>query len=205
MSLSIDVGRLARLLAGEVAAEPLRADLRAVSALLVEEGLSPHDEPEALPELRSRAHMTSIPYDWLHRLRRAAARWRNDPAWRWTPSVRAHEDPILGKEASRFRMHLVCHSDAEGFYVPVAFDDLPCSRAVRGGLLGSTPRLRAELLTVAPQLAIGLEAGRLPDAVAAAVNTEDIAAPLAAERRAWLALFEACELSLAHGSVIVFS
>lgn len=104
--------------------------------------------------------------------------------------------------------HLLCHSDAEGFYVPIDFEDVIVDnedRELPGGLLGSTQRLMAELVTVAPTLGIELKNGELSDAEAKRLNREaHKRASFWVEKIVWLSLFEAARISLKYKSVISF-
>ena len=214
MGLSIEVGYLAEALAeGDPEwIDGFEATLAAVNRVLSGERLPRHVEPRTAPALASRCSIAGFPYSTLHYLRRAYAHRVGDPAWMATP-VPSGVDPAADAEVEaqteQFESHLLCHSDCEGWYLPIDFpqvvfssedDDLP------GGMLGSTQRLRAELALVAPALGIALQAdGELSDAEAArldaAVGAEH---PLWREFLAWLALWEAARLSLASGCAIVF-
>jgi hypothetical protein len=214
MGLSIEVGYLAEALAeGDPEwIEGFEATLAAVNRVLAAERLPRHVEPRTAPTLASRCSITGFPYSTLHYLRRAYAHRVGDPAWTATAvpdGVDPADDPEVEAQTEQFDSHLLCHSDAEGWYLPIDFpqvvfasedDDIP------GGMLGSTQRLRAELAVVAPALGIALrldgeladdEAARLDDAVGDQH-------PLWREFLAWLALWEAARLSLASGCAIVF-
>jgi hypothetical protein len=74
-----------------------------------------------------------------------------------------------------------------------------------GGMLGSTQRLMAELVAVAPVLGIELGNGELSDAEAKRLNREAAKeASFWIEKMVWLSLFEAARLSLKYKSVISF-
>lgn len=78
--------------------------------------------------------------------------------------------------------------------------------ALTGGMLGSSYRLRDELVQVAPALGIALTDGQLSDEEAAridAVGESDEG--LYREHAAWLLLHEMARLSIAHKTAIVFS
>jgi hypothetical protein len=108
--------------------------------------------------------------------------------------------------------HIVCHSDGDGFYVPVDFpdplyDDLPESdpHCVRGGILGSSQGAMRELVRVAPLLGIGLEQGQLDDGEARRIDREkQQASSFWVERRVWLRFFELARFSIAHRTAVVF-
>ena len=214
MGLAISVGALADLLENDpVGAEWLGEGFAAANRLLASVGLPPHVEPRAVAGLASRASLGSMPYSFLHFLRRAYALRRSDPEWMATPlpsSADASADPDLDDESHRFRSHLVCHSDAEGFYFPVDFEEPlvagPDADDVPGGILGSSQRLLAELTLVAPALGVSLSQGQLSDAEAARVDAlASTDEGLFRELSSWLALFEAARLSVERGTAIVFS
>ncbi|MBX7220389.1 MAG: hypothetical protein K1Y36_10630 [Blastocatellia bacterium] len=214
MGLAISVGILADLLMHDSeGAEWCKASLAAANRILAANDLPLHEEPTQLPPFQSRAACTGFPYSFLHYLRRASAHVIADKSWKATPvpdDIDPADDPLVDDELGMFTSHLICHSDSEGYYVPVdfpevlvaldGFDDLP------GGILGSTQRLQAELIEVAPALGICLtEAGMLADAEAARINEMGASdAGLYREMTVWIALYEAARLSLAHQTAIVF-
>ena len=52
--------------------------------------------------------------------------------------------------------HLMFHSDAEGFYIPVEFDDVIFDDAIAGGMIGSTYKLKSELEVLIDWLGLDL-------------------------------------------------
>jgi hypothetical protein len=83
---------------------------------------------------------------------------------------------------------------------------------VRGGEgiaaagIGSSVRLREELIHIAEPLGITLDDGQLGDAQARAIaDEEDDAGPYWIERQVWLALMEAARLSITHRTAICFT
>jgi hypothetical protein len=211
MGLAVVVGPLAEVLAEDAedieCAERIRFDFAAINNALRKSGLPAHNEPETLPEFASRAPIISFPYSCLHYLRRAYAYRIQDPdsplpepADGEDPS----EDPII-ERMSTPKHHLLWHSDAEGYYVPIDFetviehDDLP------GLMLGSSHRLFQELIYVAPTLGITLDGQTLSDVQAERI--EKIIADeghLHIELMVWILLFEAARLSIEHGTAIQF-
>jgi hypothetical protein len=143
-------------------------------------------------------------------LRRAFGRVREgEPV---TPVVAGEDptrDPAVEEAASLFDTHLLCHSDCEGFYVPVDFGDVIFDnddRGLAGAMLGSSVRLMAELVEVAPAIGIRISGSALADAEAAAIVADDQGAtPFYRERLVWLALYEAARCSIANDTMIVFS
>jgi hypothetical protein len=159
----------------------------------------------------SRCSQNSHSYSSLHYLRRIYAHVAKDPTWRATELAEGEdpvEDPVLDEVMNWMDSHLLCHSDAEGFYVPIDFEDVIVDnedRELPGGLLGSTQRLMAELVTVAPTLGIELKNGELSDAEAKRLNREaHKRASFWVEKIVWLSLFEAARISLKYKSVISF-
>src|SRR5262249_35857645 len=124
MGLSISVGALVFALEHDPeSADDLRRELAEVNRVLRANGLPEHHEPETLPPLQSRFRHVGQPYDWLHYLRRAVAhailgkRTLKPAGRRREPS----EDPAYDRVLCSSDSHVVCHSDCEGFYVPVDF------------------------------------------------------------------------------------
>jgi len=212
MGLDIGVGALADLLAHDAdSAAWIRRSLKKVNALLAKEKLPAHDEPETLPPLRSRAAICGYPYSFLHHLRRFAAHAKTKPKWKPKPfpeSKDPADDPVVIDELAMLDSHLLCHSDCEGFYVPVDFPDPLFSTSkikVPGDMLGSSQGLMRELIAVAPFLGIKLKYGVLSNAEAKRINKavkED--APFWIELCVWLSLFEAARLSIEHRTAICF-
>lgn len=208
MGLSICVGALADLLeADEEGAKWLREGIAAANEVLEAHGLPAHEEPET-PVAASRAGVDGFPYSWLHTLRRAYAHCVARPSKALTPlspDEDGSDDSLVVQLANRMTSHLLCHSDAEGLYVPIDFERVLVDEALPGGVLGSTQRLMIELVKVAPFLQIPLVGDELTDAEADAIN-EDLASqpPFFRERTVWLSLYEAARLSLEHGAAIVF-
>jgi len=88
--------------------------------------------------------------------------------------------------------------------VPIDFRDVLYGD-VPGRILGSSPRLLAELRTLAAPLDIPLGPdGSLDDAAAARLNAVTDSDPWWREKFAWLHLFEAARLSVELGTAIVF-
>ncbi|MFL5807079.1 MAG: hypothetical protein ACJ8CR_35785 [Roseiflexaceae bacterium] len=213
MGLAIETGVLAHLLKyDQEGADWLATTLEGLNRVLVKHGLPPHDEPRELPHWQHRGECGSFPYSYLHFLRRAISFSRHDPAGfapaaaGWEPSL---SDPWLDYELTVYMdAHTICHSDSQGFYVPIDFD-MPiygdAQSPVVGGIVGSTNRARMELIAVAPLLGIELDGDELSDAQAAVLAGErDGAHPLWIERLVWFTFFEATTASLRYKTAIVF-
>jgi hypothetical protein len=212
MGLAVEVGMLADLLVhDEEGAEWLRRSFAAINAVLKENGLPEHREPETMPPLDNRAGLASFPYSYLHHLRRAYAHWHANPGRPIKPCLPGEDpirDPLLLDLQARFMSHLLCHSDAEGFYIPIDFADVVVGsdERIAGGLVGSSYQLMRELVGGAPALGIDLQARELTDAEAERLNAQaDGGEGLWMERAVWLTLYEAARLSITHRSAICFT
>jgi hypothetical protein len=224
MGLSISVGALAFCLEHDAeGADWLRKDFKEVNRVLAAHGLPPHVEPESLPPTPSQPELTfdrglrrgmwlsGMPYSWLHYLRRAVAFARQAPG-EFHP-VPDGEDPSRDERIDRelsvlMDSHVICHSDCEGFYVPIDFPEpLYDDRddGVTGGIIGSSQRALQELLQAAPLLGIPTQDGVLTNEDAMAIIQEKEGShPLWIERHAWLYFFDRLRESLALRSAIVF-
>lgn len=212
MSLAISVGVLAcgpDADPGAVAYD--RRAFRHVNRVLAANGLPPHKEPESLLPFPYRGQLISFPYAWTPYLYRAVAFARQAPD-QFSP-VREGENPARDKRVDAelytfAESHLICHSDTEGYFVPVDFplplcDDRP--GGLPGRILGSSQRALSELVRAAPLLGIPLEGRELSDEAARAVATEpDESHPYWIERKVWLSMFEAFRYSVEHGCAVVY-
>ena len=227
MGLAVCVGMLAELLEDDPeSAEGFEEELAEVNRVLAAAWLPPHTEPRGPLELDSRASIDGFPYSFIHYLRRAYAHRVLSPDWMATPladDVDPTADPKIQALLDGCESHLLCHSDAEGFYVPVDFDevlfdgdggdeeeaegdaDIEEPAGLPGGMLGSSQRLLEELVFVAPALGIRLDDGRLSDEEAeridALIDEDD---GLYREYVSWLLLYESARLSIEHRTAIVF-
>jgi len=218
MGLSIEVGSLVELELDEEDGETdelegTAGELHRVRALLQKQGLPTWDEPKASSDALPESHVDGFPYEFLHCLRRAYAWAVERPGVPLTPleedGLSGQDEVLVENVAMRMDSHLLCHSDAEGYYVPVDFPEpLGGSGKVQmpGGVLGSSQALLRELQRVAPLLGIVLSKdGTLSEDAAERLSEEaDSEGPFYREQVAWLALYEAVQFSLAHQSAIVF-
>lgn len=213
MGLALSVGELAWHLGPDGDPEGLvwlRRNLDRLNALLRKNGLPEHHEPEVLPKIDRRGAMHSFPYSYTHHLRRAVAYARRAPE-KFAQIDRDQEpskDPYIDRELSVWMdSHLICHSDGEGFYVPIDFPEPLYAEAefsITGDIVGSSQRLLAELIQAAPLLEIHLEEhGRLSDEEAA--NLRDLDSHrYGLERLVWFAYYEAARASVEYKTVISF-
>lgn len=211
MSLSVWVGGLSECLKSEDRSErsAARRDLREINRLLVANGLPRHTEPETLPRMRSRYRGLGLPYDWLDYLRRAIAFARQAPD-EFTPVAKGEdpaEDGWIEHEWALNESHVICHSDCEGYYVPVDFPDPlhhDSDDEIGGGILGSSYAGMRELLLVAPLINIPLRRGVVSAEIIARINRER-RGRFYIERQVWMELFEAFRLSIKHGTAVKFN
>ncbi|MEV6302163.1 hypothetical protein AB0M02_22295 [Actinoplanes sp. NPDC051861] len=121
---------------------------------------------------------------------------------------RDRDNDVVEDEALMFESHLLCHSDCDGFYVPVAFDFpvfVSGTDDFGGGMIGSSQGLLAELRRCAPAIGIRLEPdGELSDEEAERIGGLEDDAPFHIESVVWLTLHEACRESIAGGHAIAF-
>lgn len=112
-----------------------------------------------------------------------------------------------------FDSHLLCHSDCEGYYLPVEFDDIlfpDDELGIPGGMVGSSVALLRELVYVASYLGIALDdEGELSDSEIDRIYAElgdddDDEHPFYRERETWILFYEAARISVAEGTMITF-
>ena len=190
--------------------EHLDEELGRLNGVLAEHGVPRHRERDLDAPPVSRAICDGFPYAYLHYLRRVYAHVAADPEYVAAPladGVDPTQDPILETAYSSRPSHLLQHSDCEGYYVPVDFNDVIfCDeKVVAGGMIGSSYQLRKELMRCARALGIQLDGTTLSDVEAERVNALAEESPLGQEYMAWIALFEAARLSIENRVVITFS
>ena len=212
MGLSVSTDMLADIIKNDPeSADYFNADVKVVNKLLRENGLPEHTEPTDVPASIRRDKMIGFPYSFLHYLRRAYAHRARDASWMASPlgaDEDPGDDPLLDEVMMEFESHLLCHSDAEGYYVPIEFVDVifDDQQELAGGMLGSTHMLKKELQLVAPALGITLQDGELTDVEVAKIDARiDDEDGLEREIITWVCLFEACNESLKHGTAICFT
>lgn len=207
MGLSICVGFLAdQKVHDPEGYEWAKKSLATISSVLKENQFESWDEPEEFTTTL-RPHVSSFPYSWLHFLRRAYA-WQDKNAGDSLPptsdELSAEDDQMIEDASMEFTSHLLCHSDAEGHYVPVDFPEPIFDERVAGSMLGSSFALKRELIKLAPLLGIALEDGCLSDAEATRLHAIQDDHPLFRENIVFLTLWEVTRVSLEQKTAIVF-
>jgi hypothetical protein len=223
LGLGIHVGALVGIFADDHdGLELAREELERLNVYLASVGLPAHREPEDVPPWGASVGG----YSRLHLVRRIAAHLALSGALPPPGGRMAAEDPVLAayyreptrpagilrqrKPLSREFDHLIRHSDAEGYYLPIDFPDVLVpdrSYGIPGGMIGSSIRLLAECRRVAQALGIPPELG-LDGAEAHAADMEKGEGEgwraYAIESLCCLQLIRAAEHSIEHRAAIVF-
>ena len=184
-----------------------------LSKALVEAGLPAHTEPDSKEE-DAFFSCQMLGYSGLHYLRRIAAYiglgeevpgpGGDDPA----------NDSVLEEYYDHLApgfAHLVMHSDAEGFYVPLDFEDViyPSEAlGVAGEIVGSSVRLLSECKRLAAWLELPLDLDPESEEVWDAAISPNVDGPkwkqYGKESFACIRLIKAAEVSIDSGAAIVF-
>jgi hypothetical protein len=218
MGLDVCVGFLAQFRDEPQDFEDLAPEFEALSKALSSLGIEGYREPVELPDEAVFSSRIG-PYGTLHFLRRLAAYLREGLELPAPGDENAPEDPVLarcyqGFDPAKGRPfdHLLNHSDAEGYYVPLDFPKVlepPEEFRVAGGTVGSSDRLRQECEALAQVLELPLSLDPESDEVWKAEEEQGVSAVkwrrYAVEARVCLVLPRAAELSIRYGSAIVFA
>ena len=198
--------------------------VEAINGVLESFGLPPHREPFDVEDERT-FECEMIGYSGLHYLRRVAAHLALGRDLPPPGDDGAATDPVLSDyykifDASFARgqatgmpfQHLIVHGDAEGYYLPVEFEDviLPdASLEIAGGMLGSSHALLRECRELAQALGLPEDLSLETDALfEAAENQGEGEAKwerYGVESYTCLALMKACEASVETGAAVVFA
>jgi hypothetical protein len=216
MGLGLEVGILADLKeADEEGYAHFKDQFGVLNQVLSRAGFSAHVEPEELDDVFS---CGMYGYSGLHYLRRIGAHLALGRPLPPPGDKDAADDPVLDRDYwERFcagervkYQHLIIHSDAEGFYVPVVFEralvvtDFPLA----GGMLGSTQQLHAECRDLAGLLGVPAGIGGESDAVIEALGSQGQGRErwqqYAVETFTCLQLLAACDASLRTRAAITF-
>lgn len=224
MGLTICVGLSADIRESDPEyAEYLERQLEAVNDILESFGLPAHQEPPVLEEEQT-FECDMYGYSGLHRLRRVAAHLALRDKLPPPGDVEAADDPVLndyhkifdatfaqGKAAEMPFQHLIVHSDAEGYYLPVEFEEVlipDASLEIAGGMIGSSHALLRECSELARALEIpeGLSVDDLLDEELEGREESELKwERYGVETYTCLALIRACETSIESGAAVVFA
>lgn len=214
MSLSISVAPLHCLRADDGSIvddegwEWITEELDGINAALAEAGLPRHREPESAPEAEAalRSPDVGLSFGDLHALRAVYARVvLGTPGAPMPPRGEEYLDPAIDELTGTLVHHLIDHSDGEGYYVPIDFDEVLVAPDALP--FGSCRRLLAELGVAAPALGTEVDADGRPTAAAfdaATAYPAPDADGLAGARRAWAQLAEAAWIAVTFGVAIRF-
>lgn len=213
MGLSIEVGSLSSLIENdEEGYESFKQDLSNVNTCLAEAGLPLHTEPEDCETWGC----DMFGYSGLHYLRRLAVHLDATEKLPETPGdENSADDPLLESyyeslPTSGFN-HLLQHSDAEGFYLPIDFTEVlfPDEELeIPGGMVGSSIRLLAECQRIAQALGIPAELDESSDELWEAADAQGESDILwrrfGIESYTCVCLMCACKKSIETGAAVVF-
>jgi hypothetical protein len=198
--------------------------VEAINGVLESFGLPPHREPFDVED--ERTFECDMPgYYGLHYLRRLAAHLALGKELPPPGDDGAASDPVLrdyyrifdasfarGEAAGMPFQHLIVHGDAEGYYLPVEFEDViipDASLEIAGGMLGSSHALLRECRELARALELpedlSLEDERVWQAVEHQGEGEGKWESYGVESYTCLVLIEACEASVETGAAVVFA
>jgi len=163
MGLALEVGILADLKdADEEGYASYVEEFEKLRTVFRSEGLEEHIEPDEVDDIFS---CDMLGYSGIHYLRRIAA---HRALGRPTPAPgseetyknvalneKYYESFDAGKDMKY--QHLMVHSDAEGFYVPIDFKRVITTPTLSGGWVGSTQCLQAECAELARLLSMPLD------------------------------------------------
>lgn len=230
MGLGLEVGILADLREHDPEGfDYYAAKLRSLSQYLESLGLPKYTEPDT-GEVWD---CEMFGYSGLHRLRRVAAHLdaydrlpgpgdidaSSDPVLEgYFSDVTGDKGPFLKRLFGRARVsfdrkydHLIVHSDAEGFYLPVDFVEVlfpPDELEIPGGMVGSVPRLLAECSRIAKVLEIPSHLDTQSEELWEAADSQGEGATLweryGVESFSCLGLMKACEQSMRTDAAVVF-
>ena len=201
--------------------------MRSLNAFLESSGLNPHNESNQCPVWDT--HNGS--YGNLHYLRRIAAHINirgslpepgskdtlDDPVVQeYYALVNAPPITLLGRlrgkrSVARTFDHLMCHSDAEGYYLPQDFAQVlftPEELKIPGGMIGSSHRLLNETRVLARAIELPLELDPDSEEVWAACDSQGEGEKMwqryGVESSTCLRLHRAARHSIKHSAAIVF-
>jgi hypothetical protein len=180
MGLALEVGILADLKDADEEGYAHDVDeFESLNNVILSEGLGEHVEPDELDGIFS---CDMLSYTGIHYLRRIAVHLAlgkptpapgNDETYRSIALTDECFDGLNARKDMKYQ-HLIVHSDAEGFYVPIDFERVIATPTLTlsGGWVGSTQRLRAECTELAGVLRMPLDMHYESDEVSRAADAQ---------------------------------
>jgi hypothetical protein len=178
MGLALEVGILADLKDADEEGYASYIDAFArLNNVLRSEGFEVHVEPEELDEIFS---CDMLSYTGIHYLRRIAVHLAlgkpipapgDEQTYRNIALSDEYFDNFNAGKSMKYQ-HLIVHSDAEGFYIPIDFERVIATPTLSGGWVGSTQRLRAECAELAGMLSMPLDMHHEEDELTRAADAQ---------------------------------
>lgn len=198
--------------------------MEAVNGVLESFGLPEHAEPFDIEDERT-FECEMLGYSGLHYLRRLAAHLALKGELPPPGDETAEADPVLndyyrifdasfaqGKAAEMPFQHLIVHGDAEGYYLPVEFEEVlipDASLEIAGGMIGSAHALLRECRELAGALELPEDLSTEDEAFDEAFDAQGEGVAkwerYRVESYTCLALLRACEASIETGAAVVFA
>jgi hypothetical protein len=198
--------------------------VEAINGVLESFDLPLHHEPFDVEDERT-FECEMYGYSGLHYLRRIAAHLALGREVPPPGDDGAASDPVLsdyykifdasfarGQAAGMAFQHLIVHGDAEGYYLPVEFDDViipDASLEIAGGMLGSAHALLRECRELAQALELPADLSVDDEQLWSAADSQGEGETkwerYGVESFTCLRLMRACEASIETGAAIVFA
>ena len=204
--------------------EYFERQVEAINGVLESFGLPPHREPFDVEDERT-FECEMYGYSGLHYLRRVAAHLALGKELPEPGDEDAASDPVLsdyyrifdesfgrGQATGILFQHLIVLGDAEGYYLPIEFDDVIVTEAsleIAGGMLGSSYALMRECRELAQALELPEDLSFDDERLRLAADTQGEGGAkwerYGVESFTCRRLLRACEVSIETGAAVVFA
>ncbi|WP_461535245.1 hypothetical protein [Spongorhabdus nitratireducens] len=185
-------------------AEWMEEDFNIINSALKKNGILEHSEATEVPDV-AMSSIEGFPYSFLHYLRRVFALDKlGKPVTPTNGNLTTEDDNFIMEASEMLDSHLLCHSDTEGYYVPIDFDEVIFDEKLPGGMLGSSQRLFSEILKVAHLIGIEINGSEISESTHQELAKADESHPYYIERVVWFNLFENCQNSIENNTLISF-